>query len=1013
MRTSFSRRELYALGEMLGDSVTRKEGGRIIYGGGGGGGGRAAPTETTSTSYNTNIPEYAKPYVETMLQGTQKQLFQTAPNATTGATEITGFQPYKAYGGTYDAQGNQTSYDPGKAIAGFQPMQETAQRGIAGMQVPGEYGQAADVTRAGITAAMGNQYQGGQFDNQFQAPQNYQSGRFGAQQVNAPALQNYQMRGPADVNALNLQQYQMGPAQQVGTQDYTGQNVSQYMSPYMQNVVDIQQREAQRTADIAGTQRAGQATRSGAFGGSRAAIMDAEAARNLATQKGDIQAQGQQAAFQNAQQQFNAQQAANLQAQQANQGAGLTVGQQNLGAQLGIQQLGASQDLQAQLANQGMGFNVGQQNLASQLQTQGLGSGQNLQAQLANQQQGMNAQQMREQSRQFGAGQQMTAAQQRAQYGLAGQQLGEQSRQFGANYGMQNLQAGMQGAQQLAGLGQAQLGAQQGIYNLQNTVGAQQQALEQQKINQAMTDYANAQQYPLMQLGTMSNMLRGLPMQAQTTNQYVAAPNQMTQAIGTAGAAASLYNALKAEGGVIKEKRMASGGITDVIPRYDVGGEVYADLMKMGPEELQQQIKSSSSEKVKEMAKSLLKQKQMAGGGIVAFAKGDAVEGDDLEYFGSSIKKMDTVEKEFANPAVSQAMTAPVVTPAPAAPAGIMGAKPPEPTTGIGTLQAARNESLTAKDRPLNEIMAEKQAMYKEMGVGAPGAEQREKMMAERANAADEAERTKWMRAAKFFATWGSTPGPTLVAGMTAVREAVPDMINDAKEAKKLRMDIDKSIAGLDEATRLEKKGLIDEAAAIKMKEAEKAQALHVKIAELQAQQELETSKGLRAEQHDYRILAGQKELEGLRAKSMKDLEEMRIEAGKYDRSSRDADRTASVYATFTGKAQAVEKGILDAINKEGGAYQTALRDSKLDPSKSPNTANMVASAKETLRLMDEGFKKMRDDVAFTQGYLENKLGLPRPPKPTMSADDESAYKWAKSNPNDPRSKDILSRLGK
>ena len=260
MRTSFSRRELYALGEMLGDSVTRKEGGRIIYGGGGGGGGRAAPTETTSTTYNTNIPEYAKPYVETMLQGTQKQLFQTAPNATTGATEITGFQPYKAYGGTYDAQGNQTSYDPGKAVAGFQPMQESAQRGIAGMQMPGEFGQAADVTRAGITAAMGNEYQGGQFSNQFQAPQNYQSGRFAAQQVNAPNLQNYQMQGPADVNAPNLQQYQMGPAQQVGTQDYTGQNVSQYMSPYMQNVVDIQQREAQRTADIAGTQRAAQAT---------------------------------------------------------------------------------------------------------------------------------------------------------------------------------------------------------------------------------------------------------------------------------------------------------------------------------------------------------------------------------------------------------------------------------------------------------------------------------------------------------------------------------------------------------------------------------------------------------------------------------------------------------------------------------------------------------------------------------------------------------------------------------
>jgi hypothetical protein len=546
--------------------------------------------------------------------------------------------------------------------------------------------------------------------------------------------------------APDLQQYQMGPAQQVGTQDYTGQNVNQYMSPYMQNVVDIQQREAQRQADIAGTQRGAQAARSGAFGGSRAAIMDAEAARNLALQKGDIQAQGQQAAFQNAQQQFNAQQQANLQAQTANQGAGLQVGGQNLAAQLGIQQLGA---------------------------------GQNLQAQLANQQAFQQAQQAREQSRQFGAG-----------------------------YGLQNLQAGMQGAQQLAGLGQAGLGAQQGIYNLQNTVGAQQQALEQQKINQAMTDYANAQQYPLMQLGTMSNMLRGLPMQAQTTNQYVAAPNQMTQAIGTAGAAASLYNALKAKGGVIKEKKMASGGITSV-PRYDVGGEVYADLMKMGPEELQEQIKSSSSEKVKEMAKALLKQKQMAGGGIVAFSGG----GEPGEEKAGEAEAKVGMEERLARPPVVSTdgiLGAGLVPKAPAQPAA--------PPTGINTLQTALDQYKTKSERPLSELMAEKQAAYKELGVGAPGVEQRTKLMAERANAEDEANRNRWMRAAQFFSKWGSTPGATLVAGMTAVRDSVPDMINDAKEAKKVRMEIDKTIAGLDEATRLEKKGLVDEAYAEKMK---------------------------------------------------------------------------------------------------------------------------------------------------------------------------------------------------
>jgi hypothetical protein len=74
------------------------------------------------------------------------------------------------------------------------------------------------------------------------------------------------------------------------------------MNPYMQNVVGVQQREAQRQADIATTGRNAQATTSGAFGGSRQAITDAEAARNLATQKGDIQTQGLNTAYQQAQQ---------------------------------------------------------------------------------------------------------------------------------------------------------------------------------------------------------------------------------------------------------------------------------------------------------------------------------------------------------------------------------------------------------------------------------------------------------------------------------------------------------------------------------------------------------------------------------------------------------------------------------------------------------------------------------------------------------------------------------------
>jgi hypothetical protein len=514
----------------------------------GGGGGQQAPTQTTVS--NTNIPEYARPYVETMLGTTQQQLYNYETDPATGqkfATSMKGYTPF--------------SEDPSKYLAGFSPMQEQSFRGAANMGTSPQLDTASGLAGLAGQRAMGASYDAGQFGNQFQAPQDYQTGRFGAQQVNAPQLQDLQMQGPANVNAPNLQQYQMGPAERVSADSFNQPGTaSQFMDPYMQNVVGIQQREAQRQADIAGTQRAGQAVRSGAFGGSRAGLMEAEAARNLATQKGDIQATGQQAAFQNAQQQFNAEQNARMQAALANQGAGLTVGQQNLGAQLGIQQLGSGQNLQAQLANQGMGFNVGQQNLASRLQTQGLGSGQNLQAQLANQQQGMNAQQMREQSRQFGAGQGMTAAQQRAQYGLAGQQAGEQSRQFGAGYGMQGLQTGLQAAGQLGQLGQTQYGQQVGNINLQNQLGAQQQAQQQGILNQQIQNYAMAQQYPQQQLAFMSNMLRGLPMQSTSTNMYQAAPSNVSQlaGLGMAGYGMARMAGMK-KGGKVKAKQRPAG----------------------------------------------------------------------------------------------------------------------------------------------------------------------------------------------------------------------------------------------------------------------------------------------------------------------------------------------------------------------------------------------------------------------------------------------------------------------
>jgi hypothetical protein len=104
----------------------------------------------------------------------------------------------------------------------------------------------------------------------------------------------------ADFTGLQNQAFNMA----AGPQGFS-QNIGGYMSPYMQNVVDIQKREAGRQSGIAGLQEAGRATQAGAFGGGRDAIMRAERERNLGTQMNDIQSQGLQSAFANAQNQFN------------------------------------------------------------------------------------------------------------------------------------------------------------------------------------------------------------------------------------------------------------------------------------------------------------------------------------------------------------------------------------------------------------------------------------------------------------------------------------------------------------------------------------------------------------------------------------------------------------------------------------------------------------------------------------------------------------------------------------
>jgi len=75
----------------------------------------------------------------------------------------------------------------------------------------------------------------------------------------------------------------------------------QYMSPYVQNVIDVNKAEALRDAQKSLVGQNLQAARQGTYGGARQLLAQSEADRNLQTRLGQIQAQGMQSAFEAAQ----------------------------------------------------------------------------------------------------------------------------------------------------------------------------------------------------------------------------------------------------------------------------------------------------------------------------------------------------------------------------------------------------------------------------------------------------------------------------------------------------------------------------------------------------------------------------------------------------------------------------------------------------------------------------------------------------------------------------------------
>jgi hypothetical protein len=274
------------------------------------------PAPTSQTVTQVNIPKYLEPYVTDVAQRAQ-------------AISNQRYTPYQ-----------------GQRIAGFTDQQQNLQNQIAGMQTPEQFAQATQGAQAGT--GMGYSAGLAGLNQAF----GYQPGQFRADQVQAPNLQYFQMNQPGDVQGQQLQnfgmrgardntnymsqleKYQMQTPQQVaaeraGSSEFGGADASKYMSPFQQQVSDIAAREVQRNADINKNQGAMAAVGRGTFGGSRQALLQAEAARNTQQQIGDIYAKGQQSAYENAQAQFERDQARRMAAQQLNVQSGLQAGLAN------------------------------------------------------------------------------------------------------------------------------------------------------------------------------------------------------------------------------------------------------------------------------------------------------------------------------------------------------------------------------------------------------------------------------------------------------------------------------------------------------------------------------------------------------------------------------------------------------------------------------------------------------------------------------------------------------------
>ncbi len=318
------------------------------------------------------------------------------------------------------------------------------------------------------------------------------------------------------------------------TEKMTAETASQYMDPFLRNVLDVQKEKAREDYQIAQAGRNASAVGAGAFGGSRQQVAESLAERDMLNRMKEIEATGNQAAYQDAASRFAADRAAQFQAAQAQaaerarvQSGAAAEAARVQGAQAG--ELGRIQALNAEE------FARVQQDQAAELaRTQNISV-----AEAARIQQAEAAEIARVQGIDINEASRVQAAQaaerarvQQAQASENNQRIQNQLTAMGVKG---DMAAQMSQLEELARTGDIQAA------QMLDSIGKAQQAQQQAGFDLGYEDFLRQQGWNQQQLGFLSSVLQGLPLANAGTTTQTTPYNPVQQALGAGLSALSLY----------------------------------------------------------------------------------------------------------------------------------------------------------------------------------------------------------------------------------------------------------------------------------------------------------------------------------------------------------------------------------------------------------------------------------------------------------------------------------------